>query len=462
MSWVNKILKGALIVILGMIINKIFMLVFRLITARLGTQEYGLFTIGFSIHGAILVLSLMGMDYGVMRYTSYYLGKKDNKKIAGTILSGLLITLIISVILSTALFIYSNYIATHFFNSPGLTPILHLFCLAIPFSVMSSVAYSVIRAFKKVNYIVYVQNILNSLVLVGLTLLLINMGWGIISAAIAFLVGTIINVLIFYYLINKNLVNLFKTRVKKAFNFRELFKYSWPLTFYYMVSSLILYSDSIVLGNISGARSVGIYNAIAPIAFLLMIVPTAALTLFTPIINQAYANKKMKEIKEISQIISKWIFYGGVILSVFIIIFRKQIIGLLFGSEYISGATALIILSIGILFYTLSQVSTDLLNMQKKTKIVSKNILAVLIMNLGLNYALIPRMGVEGAALATAISLFIFSVLCIYEAYYFSKINTFGKNMLKLFDKHDRKLIKNMISQIHRKGAYKKNGKNKK
>ena len=93
-KYVNKITKATAILFIGMFIGRFFGYLTRLIIARFfGAEAIGLFSMAGAIIGIATTIALLGIPVGVSRYISFYLGKKDEGRVRGTILSGLKITL---------------------------------------------------------------------------------------------------------------------------------------------------------------------------------------------------------------------------------------------------------------------------------------------------------------------------------------------------------------------------------
>ena len=131
----SKIAKGAGILFVGAIISKALTYIYRLIVARfLGSEPYGLLSLGLAVLGVAGVFAGLGLGQGVLRYVSYYRGKKDEKRTKGTLTSAIKITLPLSIIIGVILFLLANTIATNIFHNPELTIIIQILAFVLPFS----------------------------------------------------------------------------------------------------------------------------------------------------------------------------------------------------------------------------------------------------------------------------------------------------------------------------------------
>ncbi len=161
---------------------------------------------------------------------------------------------------------------------------------------------------------------------------------------------------------------------------------------------------------------VGIYNSVVPIASLLLIPSVIFMQLFFPLITKEYSKKNFRLIKDLSQQIGKWIFMVNLPLLLIIILFPGVIINILFGKEYLIAENTLRILSLGLFSMSISAISTYLLSMVGKSKIILKDSIIFSVINLILNLILIPLYGLNGAAFSTTVSYVLLSFIFIYQA----------------------------------------------
>jgi len=110
-----------------------------MIIARwLGTSDYGLISLGYAAMMIGVTLSLVGLLGEIQSFVSFYKGKGDKSGIKGAILGALKISLPLSIIFAIILFFHADWVSTHVFHLPELTPVLRIFSIAIPFSVLAS------------------------------------------------------------------------------------------------------------------------------------------------------------------------------------------------------------------------------------------------------------------------------------------------------------------------------------
>lgn len=429
-DFLEKIATGAGIFFIGIFISKILGYLYRLIVARIGPEEYGLLALGFAIVGITVTLSVIGLDSGTLRYVSFYKGKKDEARIKGILSTSLKIGLFLSFVFGFLMFIFSNWIAVNLFHNIKLSFILKAFAFTVPFYSVSRILLSALRAFQKIKYVVYAQNIMENIVKVVLTVILVYLGYGLFGAVIAYLISVMVMSFLVVYFLQK-IFPIFKAKLKSIFLTKELISYSWPLMITGLLGLIVGWTDTIMIGYFRSAYEVGIYNAALPTAALMLIVPTALLCLFTPIATELLAKKKELELKQTYKTTMKWIFYINFPVFLLLIFFSRQILGLMFGSVYATGASALSILVFGYLFNSVFLTAQNILEVIKRSKLILFNTLIAAISNVLLNLYLIPRYGIVGGAIGTGFSLILFGFLCWFESCILKKMQPITKHYIK-------------------------------
>src|SRR3989344_173276 len=110
----NVIAKGAIILLFGSVLGKVFSLLYRIILSRFGEQAYGEFSLGLALFGILSVISVLGLDTGILRYLSVYSAEKNPAKIKGTVLFSIKTILLVSTILGFLLSSYQITSQLHF------------------------------------------------------------------------------------------------------------------------------------------------------------------------------------------------------------------------------------------------------------------------------------------------------------------------------------------------------------
>ena len=426
---INKISKGASLLLVGIVISKLLTYLYRLIIARyLGPGIYGLFSIGLAVIGVVLSISLVGLPQGILRYVSYYFGKNDSESIHVVFNNAIKIVLPISIFFSAILFIFADWISITLFHSPQLIRVLQIFACAVPISVVAACMEYTLQAFQKIKYIVISRNIIEPVVKLLFSVLVIYLGYSLVGITAVYLISLIIVTFFFAYFLKK-VLSFKKILSAPSSMYKPLLFFSLPLMLSDLFISLLLWSDTLILGSFVIAAQVGIYNAVVPTARLIHTIPVALRALFIPTISGLYAQKK--GIAPVYNTITKWLFLTGISSVTFVCVYSRQLLSIFFGKVFAEGYIPLILVALSFFAYSLVFPLENILMVMKKTKLILFNTALAVVFNITLNLLLIPKFGIYGAALSTAFAFMIITLLVAAEAYYFVKLFPLKLNYLR-------------------------------
>ncbi len=418
-SSLKIIAKSSIIVFIGLFLAKIFSYLYRLIIARnYGPESYGLFSLGLVMVSWLGVFAILGLNDGLLRYFAMMRGKKSSDKNSYLFRKSFSLLLITGILSGVILFIFAPTIANNIFKEPDLELFLKIFSFGLPLSVIMVVFQSALRSYEEVKWHVFIFTILNNFLQVTIIFALVLFGVNKLAIPISYTAGVFIVFITALLITKKKIPEVFKKSKNQGNNlFHQLILYSWPLIFAEIIWKVFKWTDSFLIGYFQTATEVGFYNAAIPIAFLLTFSSDLIMQMFIPLINKEYSQKKMEVVKQLSQQVGKWLFFINLPILILLIMFPEWFLTLLFGQEYTVAARATQILSLGVIFLSFSGVSTRLIAMAGKSKKLLWNTLVVALINVALNIFLIPKYGINGAAISTTICFILTSVIVTIQAY---------------------------------------------
>jgi len=176
-------------------------------------------------------------------------------------------------------------------------------------------------------------------------------------------------------------------------------------------SSLSLkHLDTIMIGKYMSLEYVGIFAVSAYIALVIEIPLTSLERITHTKVAQAWANKDMMSIQKIYYQSVKYLMLIGGLLLIGIIANIHDLLSLL-PEAYHKGATVAIIACVGGFLNISTGVNTSILFTSDKYIYGTYLLFLLLVLAVILNILLIPTYGIEGAALATALSSVIYNAL---------------------------------------------------
>lgn len=266
------------------------------------------------------------------------------------------------------------------------------------------------------------------ILIAGLKIIMVSLGGTLIHYAIIYTIDSIVIgfALIIAYFKNR------ETNLRWKFNFKyakEILSQSWYMILSSLMITLYMQMDKLMLGKMISTTEVGIYSAATSIAGMWYFIPMAIITSFKPVIM---SKKKINETSFLNsvQLLYTVVTWLGIIFGVFILLFSNIIVNILYGPEYLKAAS---ILSISVWAGTFA-----MLGSARSIWIVSEGlqrytvlyIASGAIVNLFLNYILIPIIGGYGAAIATLVSQM---VVAIISPFFIKETRISSIMMLKAF-----------------------------
>lgn len=176
---------------------------------------------------------------------------------------------------------------------------------------------------------------------------------------------------------------------------------SWYLILSGLMISLYNRIDQVMLGAMLVSKSeAGIYSAAVTLAEIWYFVPMAIITSFTPII---IAKKKENQISYFKSIQSLYniITFISISFCIFISLFSKIIVSILYGAAFIESANILIVLVWAGTFAMLGCCRSIWLVSEGLQKYSMFYTFIGCLVNIPINILLIPKFGAYGAAIAT-------------------------------------------------------------
>lgn len=225
---------------------------------------------------------------------------------------------------------------------------------------------------------------------------LLSFAWATLAEAAIGSVG-----LIYCYKLQGYFISMWKWDFHVA---KKLLRESYPLIFSSMAIMIYMKIDQIMLGEMIGSQSVGIYSSATRISEIWYFIPTAIASSISPAIFSA--KKEGDEIlyyRRIQQLL-RLLSTIAIIIAVPMSFLSGDIVTILFGSEYSAAGPILAIHIWAAVFVFMGVGTSSWFVAEGLTYLTFRRTLIGAVMNIMLNFVLIPMYGGIGAAIATVIS----------------------------------------------------------
>lgn len=384
-----------------------------LLAKMMGEQEYGIYIYALNWIYLLVLFSKMGLDTALLRFVPQYLVKGKQAEAYGIITRAFQMTGMISVLAGTVLAaVVLTFVGT---KGDNLTITFLYGAALLPLISLLKISQSVIQSLKRVVFAQTLEGIFIPLAL--MVVVMAGYKAGVFIAApfvMASMVGIVTLALLFSWAFISRISLLFNTRIKKNFEVRLWVRTAVPFMLISGMLMLLSYLDTIMVGVLVNPTQAGIYSVASRIAMFTAFVLGTLNNAVAPFISGYIADDNYEAVQNILARITLVSFIFACLFGLVLYSWGMDILAV-FSSSFVAGYFPLLVLLVGHLINTGSGSVGLLMNLSGKQDVAVLFIAGALIINVALNFLLIPRHGMVGASIATAISIAAWNVgLAVY------------------------------------------------
>jgi len=364
----------------------------------LGPDQYGIYTIIFTILNLLSLVSITGIYTATSKYVASMPGQAMAVRNSAIRLNGLI------AVLFGAVFVAFTGPLSGLFKDRSLAPYLYMITPAIiPFFIYPVFLgyFNGLKRYRDQAVVKIYFAVANSILSVGL----VYIGFKIYGAIAGFALGAVIACIAGYFMAGR-------ARASRSFSMKTLLVFAIPFT---VLSFTFVGTRSIsvlLIKSVLGRNDLAAYYNVA---LRICIVPhdiamAIAGALF-PLVAQSFSLRdKDGLIKHVLKSL-KYLVIFLIPVSASIVLFRDEIVAMLFGQAYASAAEPMMYIAFAELFIGLEFIF--LLVLSGIDRHADAMLISILIFALSIifNLILIPRFSISGAAIATLVSYAIGAVL---------------------------------------------------
>lgn len=398
--------------------------IFAFVVSRIyGAKGMGIYSLSLSVLIILELLATLGFKTSVLRFVGQFSAQNSHYKIKSLYKNILELVIPVSIAVAIILYLFSEKISVSVFHNKLLIVPFRIVSVIIPICTIKSINVELIRGLKNIFFSEYLRNLNEPLFSIPLLLVMSFFWVNYYIPLIAFSFAALSTFLISSFYVSKKLKSFSKS-LGESFSKAELLKVSSPMMITTFSFLIMARTDTIMIGMFSSAENVGIYEIALKFAAVTSFILYAVNTIAAPKFSELYWSGKIEDLKKVIRFSTKLIFgFSFPFLSIFVI-FPKFFMGI-FGSEFIVGRYALVFLAIG-QFVNAASGSTGLFfNMTGRQHILRNIVLIATLLNIVLNYILIPKYGINGAAIATMVSISLWNIASSVYIKIKDNINTF-------------------------------------
>lgn len=424
----SEIFTGSIWVLSANAIIVGLQLIINIIVARVyGADSVGILNIITSFLSLAVIFTIFGTDTSILRLipehlvrysttSAYCLYRKTQYLIIG-----------ISLVTGTICFLSSDLIADKVFSKPYLS---FYFAITSGFLIFKSIATlntQAVRGLKFIKTFAMMQILpMSSNLILLLVFSLFSRAKGmptyamLFSFAVTGIIGWII------------MEGTFKRRILPSdkihtMSVKDILSISTPMLMTATINFLIGQTGVMMLGMFRSDAEVGYYSIAVKLAHMTNFLLGAINGIAAPKFAELYHSDKMDELFYVAKKSTKLAFWSNIPIILTLVFLGKLILHNIFGKEFIATYSAMEILILGQIVNCTSGATATFMNMTGHQNVLQKILFFAAAINIGLNFALTPRIGINGSAVAAMISICFWNICALV----FIK-KKFGKTMAYL------------------------------
>ena len=373
-----------------------------------GAEVTGVFNLAFVIINMALLVSMLGFQTAIIRFTNELKEREQSKDILKKMI---IISLSLSAVIAIGLEYFSKTISVNLFQEPLLEDYIRLMAVTLPALAIFTILVEYTRALRNIMFSEMLRNSINFLFLATIVLFTLWAGARAVAPADANVLATFLACLAAIIFFIKKLGG-FSDMQPCGLKLSSIVRISMPMLFTASMFTLMGSIDRLMLGFFRSSAEVGIYSVALKVSNVVNVLLVAINSIIAPKFAQLFWRNDWDSLENVIRFSTRLIFYSTLpCISVFVF-FPSEVLSL-FGEDFSSGSTVLLILASGQVVNCLAGSVGYFLDLTGNQKIFRNIVAASTVLNIFLNVFLIPKFGIEGAAIATALSTMAWNILAL-------------------------------------------------
>ncbi|MGD8628172.1 MAG: flippase, partial [bacterium] len=399
--------------VLGLLLaQKVVAFIRGVVFARLlGTSEYGIYTLGFFLVLIMVAVTSLGIPSSFGRYAPRY---RTREGLRWFFRKAYTLNIIFSLAVGAVVFIFPAFFSNLIYGDPSYSGVMMIVAVCVPGLVILTNlmnTFSGLKLFRASSVTQFSQVAFFAIVGTMFALAYASAS----SALFALALSILVTLVLFLPLMTRYL----KLKEPEYHGldepgfYRRLLRFTIWFTITPILIQIFQYVDRLSLQRMLSSSDQGVYSAAVNLAATISAVGLAVNNVIFPHLSTAWeAGEKDRAILSLD-IAIRFTAVALTVIGLALILLGKPIILVLLGEAYAAGAQVLPYI---VVFYLLT-ISVWLFgvyaSLVERTYVSTIGLVSALPVNVALNLALIPRLGIVGAGLATMLSYVLLWVIVV-------------------------------------------------
>lgn len=375
-------------------------------------NEYGLFFLAISVFGFCKVFTRLGIARSAGRYIAEY--KETNPEQIPHIIRTAVIVNTVTIAIAALVLGFGHQQIANLLQQPDLAPLLLFGILYLVFTTYATFLSKVWQGFEEITLASLIEICSQSGRLV-FSVGFVLAGFGAMGALGGYAVATAIPVCIGTVILYRSYYTVGETAATVESGLRRrIVEYSIPITATNTADRVDKEIDTILIGVFLSAAAVGQYVIGKQVVRFIETPMNALGFTLSPTFGAQKAEGNIERASRIYEVALRHILLLYIPAGAGIILVADPFIRLFFGTDYIGAVPVLQVLGVFVVLQAITKLSGNGLDYlgRARSRAIAKTVASVV--NVVLNVALIPTIGIVGAALATVVTHGMYTLFTLY------------------------------------------------
>jgi O-antigen/teichoic acid export membrane protein len=420
---IRALARGGSLAVAGLALGSLLQfLVVIAITRGLKAGSAGALLETIALFMIVSSTATLGADIGLVRWVPGLLGAARGQELRRLLVFASWPPAVVAIVAAVGGFAAATPLARVLFDAAhredGATYI-RIVAFALPLAALTTIALAATRGFGTMVPYVAIQNLVLPALRVALVAIAVVAGLGGDIVAVGWTVPIAAGAFAAFVALQR-LLSRHKAEPAPAgdsgaaIDAGPFWRFAAPRALAAVFEITVLMLDVLIVGALRSSREAGVYAAASRVVLFGGFLLFAVSRPLAPQFSRLLSRRDVRTAGSLYHVATWWGMLATWPLYVTCAVFAVPVMKV-FGPGYSFGATALVILSIAYMFDLGTGNMNVLLLMSGNSSLNLANSALALVLNVGLNVALIPPYGIKGAAIAWAASVVAYNVAAALE-----------------------------------------------
>jgi O-antigen/teichoic acid export membrane protein len=403
----------------------------QVVFARLyGQMVYGAYLSTLAVLEVLGRGGAAGADRAMLRYVAAFRASGNAAGVRSAIGTGLRLGLAVSATFAVVMVLAAPRVAA-LLGEPAMTPALRALAalplLTAPLWILmqASLAARVTRA----NF--YVRGVAEPALLLLAGVVAWALGARLPGLATAHLASYVVTLCLAVVVARRAFRPEEIRRPLAAPHLRGFARFSLPMAAAEMLNAVVQRADITILTALQGTRAAAVYGAAELLTRPIVSIRYAFDSIVAGVLSETLHLGDVDRLRYNLRLTVRWVVSVASPIAATMVVLRRELLGLMFGSSYVAGASALVALSVAqFVNASLGLVGWVLMVAGRSRLGLLNNVLAAAF-NLTAAGLLIPRFGITGAAYAALGTVLLLQAAMVVEVAVLQRVHPFAPALLK-------------------------------